>query len=144
MHICTRGQRHARHFQSRILFILATALLVTPALAAGPVGTGGPVVVLPPKAPSATPTAPGFTPTSPIIPNDIPSPITAALDRVVGGKTNNGTAQPHQMLIALLLPAVQDGKATVDWGDGGGMLPPGNVTDGNAISVLSFGWGAAQ
>jgi hypothetical protein len=91
-----------------------------------------------------------------------------ALDRVAGGKSNGGTAQPQHILIGLLLPAVQqvreasmtaspterafargskdqgikltiaiakDGKATVDWGDGSGGLPIGNIKDGNALSI---------
>ena len=100
MRIRKRGQNHARHFQSGILIVAGTALLITPALGAGPVGAGGPPPVVAPKAPPvATPTAP-VIPQMPVVPNNIPSPITAAPGGVTGtakGATaddaNSGTAR---------------------------------------------------
>jgi hypothetical protein len=88
-----------------------------------------------------------------------------ALDRVAGGKTGGGTAKPQQVLIALLLPAVQqarsipasstqrafargkeqvihltiamakDGTATIDWGDGSGRLSLGEYHGNTSVNM---------
>ena len=111
MYIRMRGQRHARHFHLGILFIAAAALLGTPALAADPVGAGGPppVVAAPKSPPAVTPTAP------------------ASEHAFARGSKDQA--------IHLSLALAKDGTATIDWGDGSGKLPLGTIKDGTALSI---------
>lgn len=147
MHIARHRRGCARYFHAQILILAVAALIVVPALAAGPGGPVGPVVA-PPKSPS-TPAAPAVVaPTAPVIPQapvvmpNIPSVTTGPGAPTGTAKTDSPTDDANS--------GKKDGNgtpnaftATVTPTTTGGGVPTGSVQSGiadqaNASTLTSY------